>query len=569
MRSLCLVVFMVAACGSVSNHEDAGVDTVPPGSATLALEKTTEWVAQGDSTAINFTITRGSSVTGALTVHVANLPTGVTAADVAVAAGATTGTITFNADTSSTAGATTNVDVTLSDTAMMFDTRPFGVFVAGAHGAIDTTFGTTGKLAVPLPDPVVPAVSGNSTVRAVAQYPASAGANAGKIVVAVELDTTGTATTTWKSALVRLNNDGTLDTTFGTAGSMLLTGTNTNRFWPVGIALDSQGRINVAMMHWVPNGNCNAYVTRVTAAGVKDTGWTDYDDIPPGGYCGSMTGITSIAGDKVVALGTWNIADTSQRPVLMQFNSDGTQDSAAFGGAFYVKLGNPDLTNAKQTWISYRITHDSAGRLLLAGLKCNGGWNAAYSACESVIGRVTAAGAWDTTFGTAVGGNHGYSSLTFGTTASAPQGFQGLLLDSAGNIFTSGWSEDYTTATLAKWSGTDGAIDTTFGTSGRVSPVLVTGGTVQELNDLALDSTGRIVGLGYAVSGGPLVVTTRYSATGTIDSGFATAGVATAMAAGVSPYGAIATDGRIIVVGGTPRGGSNPGTDLAVWRVWP
>jgi uncharacterized delta-60 repeat protein len=567
MRSLCVVVVVAAACGSVSNNNDAGVDTVAPGSANIALEKTTDWVPQGDSTSLSFTITRGSSVTGELVVHVANLPTGVTADDVTVAAGATTGMITFAATTAATVGSTTSVSVTLAEGTRMLDERPFDVFVAGAHGSLDTTFGTANKLTVPLPDPVTPATDGNATVRALATYPAGAGANANKVVVAVELDTTGTATSTWKSALVRLNADGTLDTSFNSVGYMILTGTNTNRFWPVGIAIDSQGRINVAMIHWVVGGNCNVYVTRVTATGVKDTAYTDYDDIPPGGYCGNATAITSIAGDKVVVLGTWNISDTSQRPVLMQFNTDGTPDSAAFGASYAVKLDNPDPNAGKQTWLAYRLVQDSSGRYLLAGVKCDGGWNAAVSSCESAVGRVTSAGAWDVSFGSAAGGGHGYSSLTFGTTMSAPQAFQGLEIDASGNIYTSGWAEDYVTGTLAKWSGTDGTIDTTFGTSGRVAPVFVSGGTVQELNNLALDANGRIVGIGYAVAGGPLVVTTRYSAAGAIDSGYATAGVATTTSAGVAPYGAVAPDGRIIVVGGTPRGSN--GTDLAVWRFWP
>jgi len=565
MRSLCLVVFMAAACGSVSNHEDAGVDTVPPGSATLALEKTTEWVPQGDSTNINFTITRGSSVTGALTVHVANLPSGVTAADVAVAAGATTGTITFSATTAATVGATTNVDVTLSDGAMMFDTRPFGVFVAGAHGTLDTTFATAGKLAVPLPDPEVAATTGNGTSRSYYVYPASAGANAGKVLVGMQLDTTGTATTNMKAAVVRINADGTLDTTFNTVGFTLLSVGSTNAFFPTGLAVDSQSRVLVAARHFTTDAHCRLYITRLTAAGAVDSTYSSYDGDAPFGFCGYTMNIHVLAGDKAIVDGQWNMSDGSIRPLLFQVNANGGADTA-FGSSGEVRLPNPGTD--KPTILPNRMYVDSQGRYVIVGTKCEGGYNVALSACESFVGRVTATGAWDTTFGTAGTGHLGYSALTFGTTNNTEwQAFNAAAIDAQGNIYTVGNPERYTSGTIAKWA-SDGSPVAAFGTSGRLSPALVSGATANELTDVGLDKNGNIVGFGYANNGGPLIIVTRLDGTtGAADSTFGTAGMTTTTAGGHTPFGVITSDGRMLMIGATPRGGS--GSDLGIWRYWP
>jgi uncharacterized delta-60 repeat protein len=248
--------------------------------------------------------------------------------------------------------------------------------------------------------------------------------------------------------------------------------------------------------------------------------------------------------------------------VLMQINSDGTPDNTAFGGSFAVRLPNPSAT--KPTFHSSKLVVDSQGRYLIAGRKCEGGWNVSISACESVIGRITPAGAWDTTFGTAGTGNLGYSSLSFGS--GSTQSFGSLALDANGMIVAVGWSEGSTTATLARFAA-DGSLDTSFGTSGRITPVLVTGGTSQALTDVAVDVDGRVVAGGYVTNGSPLIVTSRYSSTGSLDTGYGTAGVQTAPSGGLEPVASLQADGRFVVTGCFPRTGG--GCDAAAWRFWP
>jgi len=571
MRSSWLVIVAAFAvgCGSVSSKPDAGSPGDGNGSSgngALALAKPSSWVPQTQSRTVDFTITRDATTTGALTVHVASLPAGVTAADVAVAAGASSGTLTFAADASSTLGSATNVDVQLLDGSKMLDTKPFTVKVSGLPGTLDTTFGNSGKAQVPLPDPAVGGTTGNGYVRAVLTYPASAGANADKILIAVQDNTTGGSTTTAKLAVIRLNADGSPDTTFGGgAGYVLLDGSPANIFSPVGIALDSTGRIVVAAIR--EDALCVVYVARLTAAGAPDSAFTTFDAQPDGGgYCGNTAALTVLPGDKILVTGTWNNPDQSQRPILLQLKADGTPDTTAFGSSASVRLPNPDTD--KPSWLlTHDVIVDGAGYILI-GTKCEGGWNVALSACESVVGRVTLAGAWDTTWGTAGGGNKGYSELTFGTTTSAGnrQAFEHVTRDAAGNLIVAGWDENYTTGALARFDHTTGAVDNSFGTSGRITPVLVTGATTQYLVTAASDSAGNLVGLGYAVSGGSLVVTTRYTSAGVLDTTWGSGGVQTTAETGVEPQGALQSDDRLIAVGGVTRGTS--GYDVAVWRYW-
>lgn len=568
MRSFGRVAVLVGlvACGSVSKDQpDANT---PEDSAALTLARSSRWVQQNGSAAVDFTIQRGARVTGPLTVHVTGLPGGVTANDVAIAAGETSGTITFSATSMATVGETTSTSVELLRGDAMLDAEAFGVFVAGASGTLDTTFGTNGRVEFPLPDPATSGI-GNGHPRSLAIYPPGAGANAGKILIAVQLDTSGPPSTTRKLAVIRLDADGTPDNGFGTSGYSLLEPPPSNSLSPVRVLLDSQDRIVVIGTRADTNNVCNVYVRRLLPNGVSDPAFTTFDAPAPGGYCGAATAGRVITGDKIMSIAVWNNPDGSERPLLMMAKSDGTRDDTAFSAGTSYALRMPNPSSTKPTWVSSDLIVDSAGRFVVGGYKCEGGWNNQHTSCESVVGRFNAAGAWDTTFGVAAANGLGYSALAFGTTDNPPkeQSFHGLAVDPSDNIIAVGWSEGYTTGTIAKFLGTTGAVDTSFGTSGRVTPTLVNGATIQELTDVEIDSEGRLVLTGYAVSGSPLVVTTRYSANGVLDSTYGTNGIQTVPAAALDPKGALQPDGRLIVIGAYPRSGN--GSDAAVWRFWP
>ena len=328
MKPLCTALLLALAligCGKISGTPTPDAATTETGALTLAMQSSS--VAQAGTTPVAFTIARDASTPDALTVHVDGLPAGVTADDVGVAAGVSMGTITFAATAASTVGSSTDVTVQLLAGTTMLDHKPFTVQVAGSPGALDTTFGASGLAVFPLPDPAVAATTGNGYSRGLVIYPPSAGADADKILIAAELETTGASSTSRKFAVVRLNPDGTPDTGFGTNGYALINGSPTNYFSPAGIALDSQQRIVVLAEYQNTSNLCTICVTRLTPAGAPDSGFTTFNALPTGGYCGEVKDVAILSGDKIQVLTYWNDSDGSQRPLLAQLNSDGSADT--------------------------------------------------------------------------------------------------------------------------------------------------------------------------------------------------------------------------------------------------
>lgn len=118
--------------GPDGTTSDGGAEAIPTG-ATLALGLASVWVPQNGQAVVPFTVTR-NGVSGALTVHTIGLPTGVTAADVAVPDGQTTGSVTLAASASATLGGTSTANVQLFDQTQQEAQQPLVVSVSGKPG---------------------------------------------------------------------------------------------------------------------------------------------------------------------------------------------------------------------------------------------------------------------------------------------------------------------------------------------------------------------------------------------------------------------------------------------------
>jgi uncharacterized delta-60 repeat protein len=412
-----------------------------------------------------------------------------------------------------------------------------------------------------LPDPVLAATTGSSETRQLVVYPATAGIHAGKILAAASLSTTGATSNSRRFAVVRFNADGSPDTSFGAGlGYVLLNPGESHGVYVAGLELDSQQRIVLTGYHADTSDVCKVYVTRLTSAGTNDTTFTTTDLNAPGGYCGHPSALVVLPGDKLESINNWNNPDGSQLLHLMVFGSDGQPDSTAFTGNTYAKR-MPAVATGKTMFEPNNAVLDSTGKIIIVGEQCAGGWNVAYSACESVVARVTTDGTWDTTFGT-----NGYTALTFGTSGSIPQRLMDLAFDSAKNIIAVGYNQGATTGTIMKLTPT-GALDMSFGTSGRLTPQLITGGTQFEFDDVVIDEDDRLVLTGYSDSGGSLLVTARYDRNGTLDTSYGTAGFSTTPTGAIVWSSALQPDGRLVVVGSYPRTGG--GYEMAAWRFWP
>ncbi|MEI8201701.1 MAG: T9SS type A sorting domain-containing protein [Bacteroidota bacterium] len=106
---------------------------------------------------------------------------------------------------------------------------------------------------------------------------------------------------------------------------------------------------------------------------------------------------------------------------------------------------------------------------------------------------------------------------------------------------------------------TDGTLDNSFGTAGKVTTSI--GNQDAVAYSVALQADGKIVAAGWSYTNGiyNIISVTRYKTNGNIDSTFGTAGIAFGPATNYSDaYAtAIQTDGKILVAGFTENGSDN------------
>ncbi len=102
----------------------------------------------------------------------------------------------------------------------------------------------------------------------------------------------------------------------------------------------------------------------------------------------------------------------------------------------------------------------------------------------------------------------------------------------------------------------DGDLDPSFGNDGIVT---IEVGTGAEVKSVAIQSDGKIVAVGHALSGGkPFATLVRYNTNGTLDMSFGSNGIVTAGIGGIERAESVAiqSDGKIVTVGRASYGGS-------------
>jgi uncharacterized delta-60 repeat protein len=362
----------------------------------------------------------------------------------------------------------------------------------GAAGALDPTFGSGGVASITIPNLAVTAVS-----RALVQPD-------GKIVVAGIKKGSANAV-----VLVRLNVDGTLDTTFGAAHTgWVQTEVGTGRADDgAQIALDPRnGRIVVAGGYTT---TAKSWVERWLPNGTRDTSW-DGDGkayiVVSGTPLVRATGLVVEPDGKVVT-SVW--AGSSGNFTLVRFTADGKADTTfgSKGIAQTTTAGGPVLAND--------VARTTDGKYVVVGsAKIN-------SKLDTAVARFTAAGQPDTTFPTT--GSNG--TVRFDVAANADDVPEQVNLDSAGRIVISGTISSSKQAYVLRLSSA-GVRDATFGANGLLTTTF--GGATATGAGTALDGAGRIL---LAGGDGPSAGTNaiglaRLLATGTspLDATFANGG---------------------------------------------
>ena len=362
-----------------------------------------------------------------------------------------------------------------------------------ADGSVDTTFGTD-------PPPGFPSSGPRGSVVTRFDTPADWEGQAtgvalqsdGKIIV------TG-STSHWhtnEAAMVRYNGDGTLDTTFGSGGTVLthLTGAS-NRFEVVrAVALQPDGKIVVTgdsmritqqpldniythfLARFLPNGTLDATFGQNGVVNI----------IQPNGESSSGQSIAIQPDGKILIGGNhWHgafVGNRYQNYFLARYNPDGTYDTSWNGtGSIKISYGNSEGDGLDPTDGISSVAIQPDGRVVAIGFS------------TSRLFRFESNGSPDISFDT-----DGVRSVFLAN--EMPYDF---VISSDGRITVVGMSRlGLSVVTdfpyLAERFLPDGSPDPTFGDNGYRKFYLAPGFTIDGARAAAIDSLGRVVIAGIA-----------------------------------------------------------------------
>ena len=339
---------------------------------------------------------------------------------------------------------------------------------------------------------------------------------------------------------------GDLDRSFGGTGKVI-TAIGTGNDFGESVAVKSEGKIVVAGASH--NGsNYDFALARYNADGTLDTSFGNGGKVTTAIGTGRDSANTlAIQSDgKIVVAGLADNASAIPEFALVRYHPNGTLDTS-FNGTGKVTtsvFGHQDVVKC--------VVVQSDGKILATGQTSTG---AGY---PFGIVRYNANGSLDTTFGGTgkVATDFGFSTISEAVTLQS----DGKIVV-AGRTFTAG-SNDFA---LVRYN-TNGSLDTSFGSSGKVTTSL----TSDEDNaySVVVQSDGKILVAGVAGDKNPGhadFALVRYNSNGTLDTAFNGTGKVTADIAGADDYGkavAVQSDGRIVVAGYS----NNSSRDFAVLR---
>jgi uncharacterized delta-60 repeat protein len=351
-------------------------------------------------------------------------------------------------------------------------------------GVLDTTFGTSGKYSQLLlqTDELFTSVVIRPDGRIVANG-ATIGGGSSNMIVA------------------QFSSTGVFDTTFGTSG-LYVDGQGEREFGQ-SIGLQSNGSLILGGLNGYSLGNPNAVVSRITSPGVLDTTFATAGfykaDIGGMGATDNVFSFLIDTSGNIFSGGMAASSGSTSDFFVQKFNSSGAL-VGGFGTAGTAKV----IGNGGYSYTT-KMALQTDGKILGVGKYFLGTDNMR-------IFRLNTAGVLDTTFGTAGsidldnGGNVDFAST--------------MALLPSGSIVAAGLTYNGATNDILMMKVTSsGALDTTFGTAGKV----VGGFSASDvtINDMVVDSNGRIYLGGTYNSGANYdFVVFAYKSNGTLDTSF-------------------------------------------------
>ncbi len=340
---------------------------------------------------------------------------------------------------------------------------------------------------------------------------------------------------------VRLNPDGTRDTSFNADGISIIQGAAGGDDSGNAVAVQFDGKILVAGE--VSNGrNTDLLVLRYTPEGILDSSFNGDGIFTFSSKAKTVDAATALAlqrnGRIVVAgqTGRGNAGDL----LVLRYKTDGTLDRsfssdgiAVYSGA----AGGEDMGRA--------VAIQDDGKAVVVGQTSNG------ANSDLLVLRYTTDGTLDTLFS-------GDGVVVYNGTADSEDMGRAVAIQDDGKIVVVGQTSNGTNNNLLVLRYTSsGSLDTTFGTGGVVS----FGGSGNESGrSVVIQPNGMIVVAGVRSNGTDTdLLVLRYTESGSLDTTFGTGGEVTYDSgnADVAKAVALQPDGKIVVAGSSSNGSKN------------
>ncbi len=256
-------------------------------------------------------------------------------------------------------------------------------------------------------------------------------------------------------AVWRYNTDGTLDTSFNSTGFFHMehtyssSGTSDSS---QALVIDGLGRIVVAGAS-NDGGVVRMTVWRLNSNGTLDTSFHSTGYYVYAAAYGSASAVMVDQDNKITVCGAYNIDGTNADLGVWRFTESGNPDTS-FGGGDGVFTHNSAAGGNKNDY-GNGMAADGSGRVLITGVSYNAANNV-----DTVIWRLTASGALDTTFNST-----GFRVFNLSTVLE--RGLD-IMSDSAGKIVATGSVYDNATepAMIIYKLNVNGSFDTLFSASG-------------------------------------------------------------------------------------------------------
>ncbi len=398
-------------------------------------------------------------------------------------------------------------------------------------GSLDPSFDSDGKVTTPV-------LNSHDYALAVAIQPD------GKIVAVGYSDNGSNG----DFALVRYNADGSLDTTFDGDGKVTtpILDSHDNAY---SVAIQADGRI-VAAGHTLNGTTYDIALARYNADGSLDLSFDgDGKVITPVLSSGDSARSVVIQPDgKIVAAGYSSNGSNSDF-ALVRYNADGSLDTTFDGDG---KVTTPVLNSHDSAW-SVAIQPD--GKIVAGGITDNGdNWT------DFALVRYNANGSLDTTL-------DGDGKVTTPVMDSKwDDVVSSVAIQPDGKILEFGYTENpsNTDFALVRYN-TDGSLDTTFDSDGKVITPVLAGRDYGR--SMTLQPDGKIVATGSSNNGTNYdIALVRYNANGSLDTTFDGDGKVTTSVLNSHDYAfsvAVQLDGKIVTAGYSDNGSNS---DFAVVR---